>query len=137
MSLKISLDKKEYKGPDDSILIYQVPSKPKIVALFMLANINGKPDPAIFNPKKVDATKQLEYNYQIAEAYIVGWKNVVGEDGKNIEFKKEYVEYLDMVTIAEFVIEVVFPTMMDSLGIKEKEEKDKEEDEEEKDPLAT
>ena len=124
MSLKISLDKKEYKGPDDSILIYQVPSKPKIVAWFMSANINGKPDPAIFDPEKVDTAKQLEYNYRIAEAYIIGWKNVVDEDGKDIEFKKEYVEYLDMVTIAEFVVEVVFPTMMESLGVEKKDEKD-------------
>ena len=124
MSLKISLNKKEYKGPDDSILIYQIPSKPKIVALFMSANINGKPDPAIFDPKKVDTAKQLEYNYRIAEAYIIGWKNVVGEYGKDIEFKKEYVEYLDMVTIAEFVVEVVCPTMMESLGVEKKDEED-------------
>jgi len=121
MSLKLNLSKKEFKGPDDSIFIYQIPSKTKAIAIFMAGCVNGKPDPAIYDPEKIDPEKQLKYNYKLAKEFIVEWKNVVDEEENEIPFEKDYVEYIDIKTITEFVVEVAYPVLMIVIGV-EKEE---------------
>ncbi len=134
MSLKLSLSKKEFKGPDDSVFIYQIPSKTKAVSIFMAGSVNGKIDPAIWIEGKIDPEKQIKYSYNAAKEYIVGWRNVVDEDGNDIPFEKEYIEYIDIEVIAEFVSEIVFPSLMEIIGI---EKEDSEEEGVEEAPLAT
>ena len=109
MSIKIAIAKEEkYKVPpklaDDSknvVLIYKQPTSRQLLGEVSKYQKNGKV--VMTESDGIDAMLNL------LDDCITGWQGIQDGDGKKLEFKKEYIEFLPFEMQMDFINNVITP----------------------------
>ena len=129
MSIKIAVaEEKNYKVPpklcDDSknvVLVYKRPSSRQLLNEVSKYQKNGK--------VTMTETDGVEAMLNLLDDCIIGWKGIQDDKGKNLDFKKEYVEYLPFEVQMDFINNVITPQWMTIAGgsdVKAEAKKEKE-----------
>jgi len=108
MPLKINNKKKELAITiDESIIKYHLIPYVERQRVVMENVHNGAFDP-------------FAVALALLELMVYGWENVVGDDGEDVEYSAEYLQYLDGDALLELIDKVVAPSLKGIINLEDK-----------------